>query len=184
MTGDYIFFLLCKCISCGKSKFTKTHNRGIIKYHFCTLTKRGILLQLLNSLCLTIRYLSDRLISITRNLVPVIQSDLFKVLCPKLSLSKQSQCAMCPVHYLLDVWSLKILSLSLSKTEVIYLKGNEVCPWRQSHLIKIIPQGNTHSLIWPLLVSWPNNGQTGHSSTQWHKDNWFHDKFDISPYAF
>lgn len=55
---------------------------------------------------------------------------------------------------------LEILALSLSKTEAIYLEGTEVCPWRQSHLIKVTPHWNIHPLIGPLPVSWPKDGQT------------------------
>lgn len=54
---------------------------------------------------------------------------------------------------------LEILSLSLSKTEAIYLEGTEVCPRRQSHLIKVIPHWNIHPLLGPLLVSWLKDGQ-------------------------
>lgn len=79
---------------------------------------------------------------------------------------------------------LEILSLSLSKTEAIYLEGTEVCPWRQSHLIKVTPHWNIHPLIGPLLVRWLKDGQTCHCSTRWGKSNLFHDKSNISPSVF
>lgn len=50
-TGRYSFFLLCKFLSWGKNKFTKTQYQEIIMCYFCTLTKRWTLLQLLNTAC-------------------------------------------------------------------------------------------------------------------------------------